>query len=127
MTSKIFKWLFSLITMVLIPYFAFAEGGAAGPSIGGIRIEFFLFGLTLVGVALFHHQTFWVALTGLTVIVLYKLIFVSGYPFAEHFFGSNSILDQLTHKDMRQGEWGIIINLLGLQLFPILLGACPYE
>ncbi len=117
MASKITKWLFTISALILIPYMAFASGGhAGGPSIGGIRIEFFLFGLTLVGVALFHHQTFYVALTGLTVIVLYKLIFVAGYPFFEHFLGTNSLVDQFLHKDMRQGEWGILINLLGLLL-----------
>ncbi len=116
MASKLLKWLFMISALILIPYFAFAEGGSAGPSIGGIRIEFFLFGLTLVGVALFHKQTFWVALSGLTAIVLYKLFVISGYPFAEHFFGSNSMIDQLADKNLRQGEWGIIINLLGLLL-----------
>jgi len=114
--AKISKWLFVILALTLIPYFAFAEGGANPSSIGGIRIEFFLFGLTLLGVAIFHHQTFWVALSGLTVIVLYKLIFVSGYPFAEHFLGSNPIVDQFLHKEMRQGEWGILLNLLGLLL-----------
>ena len=116
MASKLSKWLFTISALILIPYLAFAEGGASSPSIGGIRMEFFLFGLTLVGVALFHHQTFWVALTGLSVIVLYKLIFVSGYPFAEHFLGNNPIIEQFLHKEMRQGEWGIILNLLGLLL-----------
>jgi len=117
MASKITKWLFTISALILIPYMAFASGGhAGGLSIGGIRIEFFLFGLTLLGVALFHHQTFYVALTGLTVIVLYKLIFVAGYPFAEHFLGSNSIVDQLMDKHLRQGEWGILVNLLGLLL-----------
>lgn len=116
MGKNLLKWLFLLAAFIVIPYWAFAEGGSAGPSIGGIRIEFFLFGLTLVGVALFHHHTFWVSLTGLTVIVIYKLAFVSGYPFAEHFFGSNPIVDQFLNKEMRQGEWGILLNLLGLLL-----------
>lgn len=117
MASKVVKWLFTISALILIPYMAFASGGhTGGPSIGGIRIEFFLFALTLIGVALFHNQTFWVAITGLTAIVLYKLFFISGYPFAEHFLGSNSLVDQLIHKDMRQGEWGIIVNLLGLLL-----------
>ncbi|NVO08981.1 MAG: citrate transporter [Bacteroidales bacterium] len=116
MSSKLSKWIFIFFAFILIPYWAFAEGGASAPSIGGIRIEFFLFGLTLLGVALFHNQTFWVAITGITVIVLYKLFFISGYPFAEHFFGTNSIIDQFIHKDMRQGEWGILLNLLGLLL-----------
>lgn len=102
--------------LILIPCFAFAEGGITGASLRGIRIEFFLFGLTLLGVALFHKQTFWVALSGLTAIVLYKLIFITGYPFAEHFLGSNSLVDQFMDKSMRQGEWGILVNLFGLLL-----------
>ena len=116
MASKIIKYLFAAFTLILIPYLAFAEGNISAPSIGGIRIEFFLFGLTLIGVALFHHKTFWVALIGLTVIILYKLIFISGFPFGEHFLGSNSLVDQFLHKEMREGEWGILLNLLGLLL-----------
>lgn len=116
MITKFFKSLFAITALLLIPYLGFAVGGEAGPSIGGIRIEFFLFALTLIGVALFHHQTFWVALTGLAVLLLYKLVFVSGYPFAEHFLGTNSFIEQILHKEMRQGEWGILLNLLGLLL-----------
>src|SRR5688500_13090038 len=41
----------------------------------GIPVDFILFGLTLLGVALFHHHTLAVALTGLGAITLYKLIF----------------------------------------------------
>ncbi|HQI70407.1 MAG TPA: hypothetical protein PLT47_06620 [Bacteroidales bacterium] len=105
-----------LAMAIILPSWAFAGGGAATPSIGGIRIEFILFALTLVGVALFHKQTFWVAITGMSVIFLYKIIFISGYPFAEHFFGENSFIDQLKDPHMRQGEWGILLNLLGLLL-----------
>ncbi len=105
-----------LIGMLIIPVLANASTAIGGHSIGGIRIEFFLFGLSLLGVALFHKQTFWVAITGLTIIILYKLIFISDYPFAEHFLGSNSFVDQFIHKEMRQGEWGILLNLLGLLL-----------
>ena len=39
----------------------------------GIPVDFILFGLTLLGVALFHHHTLAVALTGLAAITLYKL------------------------------------------------------
>ncbi|HXI87456.1 MAG TPA: hypothetical protein VNH64_08355, partial [Parvularculaceae bacterium] len=52
-----------------------------GLSLFGIPAEFFLFGLTLLGVALFHHRTFTVAVTGLTAIVLYKLFF-TGFAIA---------------------------------------------
>jgi hypothetical protein len=44
-------------------------------SIAGIPLEFVLFALTLLGVALFHRQVLAVALTGLAAIVLYKLAF----------------------------------------------------
>ena len=41
----------------------------------GIPVDFILFALTLLGVALFHHHTLPVALTGLAAIIVYKLIF----------------------------------------------------
>jgi Na+/H+ antiporter NhaD/arsenite permease-like protein len=41
----------------------------------GIPVDFILFALTLIGVAVFHHKTLQVALSGLAAIVLYKLIF----------------------------------------------------
>jgi Na+/H+ antiporter NhaD/arsenite permease-like protein len=46
-----------------------------GIAVFGIPVEFILFGLTLLGVALFHHHTLAVALTGLASIVGYKLLF----------------------------------------------------
>jgi Na+/H+ antiporter NhaD/arsenite permease-like protein len=72
----------------------------------GIPIDFFLFGLTLLGVAIFHHHTLKVAVFGLVVIVLYKLFFgdFSGTP------GINGFLKLLGH------EWIIMTNLLGLLL-----------
>jgi Na+/H+ antiporter NhaD/arsenite permease-like protein len=46
----------------------------------GIPAEFILFGLTLAGVAVFHHKTLQVALAGLASVVLYKLAF-TGFKF----------------------------------------------
>ncbi len=43
-----------------------------------IPLEFVIFGLTLAGVAVFHHQTLLVALAGLATTLIYKLI-VSGF------------------------------------------------
>jgi Na+/H+ antiporter NhaD/arsenite permease-like protein len=103
-----------LIGLLIMPFATFASGGSDVPALGSIRIEFILFGLTLLGVALFHNQTFWVAIIGLSSILLFKLIFDPSYAFAEHFFGSNSFMDQLISKENRQGEWGILLNLLGL-------------
>ena len=48
---------------------------AAGPAVFGVPVDFVLFALTLLGVALFHNATLYVALTGATVISLYKILF----------------------------------------------------
>jgi hypothetical protein len=42
-------------------------------SIAGIPIEFIFFALTLLGVALLHGHTLYVALAGMVVIALYKV------------------------------------------------------
>jgi len=52
-----------------------AAGAATPVYVFGIPVDFILFALTLIGVAIFHHKTLQVALTGLAAIVLYKLIF----------------------------------------------------
>ena len=72
----------------------------------GIPLEFFLFGATLLGVALFHHHTLKVAVVGLVVITVYKLLFgnFAGVP------GVDGLLALLKH------EWITIVNLLGLLL-----------
>ncbi|MFN8259086.1 MAG: SLC13 family permease [Bacteroidales bacterium] len=111
---KITRWVLVFL-FFLLPFSMLASGGE-NHSISGVRIEFILFGLTLISVALFHKHTFWVAIIGLTTIVFYKLIFISGYPFYEHFFGTISLKEQLIHKELRQGEWGILLNLFGLLL-----------
>lgn len=67
----------------------------------GIPIDFILFALTLLGVAVFHHQTLRVALTGLAAIVLYKLAF-TGFKFGQGFAGL------ALHM---QHEWVILANL----------------
>ncbi len=43
---------------------------AEGPTLFGAPVDFVLFGLTLLGVAIFHHHTLRVALTGLVTISL---------------------------------------------------------
>jgi Na+/H+ antiporter NhaD/arsenite permease-like protein len=75
-------------------------------SIAGIPVDFILFALTLLGVALFHHHTLYVALTGLVVIALYKMAFgdFAGTP------GAHGLMNLLAH------EWVTLANLLGLLL-----------
>ncbi len=101
--------------MLLAPLSVFGAGNDP-VMIGPVRIEFIFFGLILLGVALFHNQTFRVAVIGLTVLVIFKLLFDPGFHLFEHFFGTTSFGEQLMDKDLRQGEWGIILNLLGLLL-----------
>src|SRR5947207_9033803 len=48
------------------------------PAVLGIPIDFVLFGLTLLGVAVFHHHTLRIALMGLATIAIYKIVFWFG-------------------------------------------------
>ncbi|MES2621268.1 MAG: citrate transporter, partial [Bacteroidota bacterium] len=63
----------------------------------GIDFEFFLFAITLIGVAVFHHKTLQVALAGLATVALYKF-----------FFTDFQMLHHLQH------EASDLINLFGL-------------
>jgi len=72
----------------------------------GVPVDFVLFALTLAGVALFHHHTLYVALTGLAVITLYKLGF-TGFRTGP---GLGGLARHMAH------EWVILANLLGLLL-----------
>ena len=67
----------------------------------GIPVDFILFALTLLGVALFHHKTLQVALTGLAAIVVYKLVF-TGF---KHGAGLAGLGHHMAH------EWVTLANL----------------
>jgi len=109
------KKLIMVLLILLFPATLFASG-ETGPAIGPVRLEFVIFGFVLLGVALFHKHTFRVALTGVTVLLIFKFLFVHGFNLTEHLFGTTPFGEQLIHKSLRQGEWGILINLLGLLL-----------
>lgn len=79
-------------------------------SLFGVPAEFILFGATLLGVALFHHHTFTVALTGLIVIVAYKLLFST---FAGH-VGIPGLVEHLDHHWVETANLGLL--LLGFAL-----------
>jgi len=85
------------------------------PQLWGIPLEFLFFAATLLGVALFHHHTLAVALSGLASISLYKIAFsnfriqdADGVYHSHH--GLAGWLHQAAH------EWVILANLLGLLL-----------
>ena len=113
--TRYFKILLILVSVIILPVVAYASGPASqSPAVLGIRVEFILFALTLLGVALFFRHTLKVALIGLACILVFKYSFSEGFSLLTHLFGQNSILEQITHKDMRQGEWTILFNLFGL-------------
>ena len=96
---------------VALPGVLFANPAAAASTTGvysaqpvylfGIPVDFILFGLTLLAVAVFHHKTLEVALTGLVAVTLYKLLF-TGFRQGE---GLTGLMLQLHH------EWVILANL----------------
>jgi Na+/H+ antiporter NhaD/arsenite permease-like protein len=69
--------------------------------LAGVPVDFILFGLTLLGVALFHNNTLQVALVGLAAITLYKLGF-TGFKFGS---GLPGLAGHMQH------EWVILANL----------------
>jgi Na+/H+ antiporter NhaD/arsenite permease-like protein len=98
----------ALMTGLLLPLSAWAASGTLPepPAIAHIPIDFILFAITLLCVAVFHHHTLKVALIGLAVITGFKLLFS---PFAEG-AGLPGLIAHLGH------EWVLLTNLLGLLL-----------
>ena len=66
-----------------------------------VPVDFILFGLTLIGVAVFHHHTLYVALSGLAAITLYKVVF-TGFKFGT---GLAGLAGHMAH------EWVVLANL----------------
>ncbi|WP_108521304.1 citrate transporter [Bradyrhizobium algeriense] len=76
----------------------------------GIPVDFILFALTLLGVALFHHHTLPVALTGLSAIVVYKLIF-TGFKYGT---GIGGLGHHMAHEWVTLGN--LFLLLMGFAL-----------
>jgi Na+/H+ antiporter NhaD/arsenite permease-like protein len=70
----------------------------------GIPLDFILFGLTLLGVAVLHRHTLEVALIGLATITIYKIAFTG-------FKTGPGVMGFVSHVGH---EWVILANLLGL-------------
>jgi Na+/H+ antiporter NhaD/arsenite permease-like protein len=69
--------------------------------LGPVPVDFILFAAILAGIAFFHHQTFRVAVGGLVVITLYKLLF-TGFNQGP---GLGGLVGHLEH------EWVMVANL----------------
>lgn len=89
---------------LLLSAFSGFAVAAESPALFGIPFDFILFGMTLLGVALFHKYTLQVALTGLIIIALYKVGF-TGFKTGD---GVGGLIEHLLH------EWVIIVNLFCL-------------
>jgi Na+/H+ antiporter NhaD/arsenite permease-like protein len=95
----------SLLASLLAPTAMAADAPfEAVPTLAGIPIGFILFGLTLLGVALFHKHTFYVAIAGVVTISAYKIIF-TGFKTGP---GIAGFVAHLGH------EWVTLANLFGL-------------
>jgi len=90
------------VFIIICVFLAVWLGGTTGgePRVPGIRAEFYIFAITLIGVALFHHHTLQVALTGLVSLIALKFFFVHDFSLLEHLHGERQVL----------------LNLLGLLL-----------
>ena len=102
---------FAVVVLAIASLRSMTASAAVGalpepPAIAGIPIDFILFALALIGVAIFHHHTLKVAVIGLAVITVFKLLFS---PFAEG-AGMTGFLEHLSH------EWVLLTNLFGLLL-----------
>lgn len=81
------------------------QGGpaaAAAPTLLGAPVEFYLFGLVLLGVAIFHKRALLVSVTGLAVILTYEALF-SGFPTG---IGGAALANHIAH------EWVVVANLI---------------
>ena len=76
----------------------------------GIPVDFILFALTLLGVALFHHKTLQVALAGLAAIIAYKLVF-TGF---KHGAGLPGLGHHMAHEWVTLGN--LFLLLMGFAL-----------
>jgi Na+/H+ antiporter NhaD/arsenite permease-like protein len=112
----ILRFLLILTLLMLLPVTLHAAPLFSQQALFGIRYEFIVFALVLVGVALFSKKSMQIAVAGLLVIVSIKLFFIPEFSFLEHFFGTA----------ISKGEWKSLLNLAGL-LFGFAILARHFE
>ena len=91
------RYIGAFCALVLLATPAAAAGVTSAPEpimVAGIPVDFILFALTLLGVALFHHHTLPVALTGLAAVTLYKLAF-TGFKYGS---GVPGLVEHMAHE-----------------------------
>ncbi len=100
------RTLSSLALTVIVtaaPSLAFAAApGVSAPTVLGAPVEFYLFGLTLVGIGFLHKHALLVSLAGLAAVLVYQGL-VSGFPTG---FGVAALAAHAHH------EWVVLSNIL---------------
>ncbi|CAN5446851.1 sodium:proton antiporter NhaD [soil metagenome] len=100
------RTLSSLALTVIVtaaPSLVFAAApGVSAPALRGAPVEFYLFGLTLVGIGFLHKHALWVSLAGLAAVLVYQGL-VSGFPTG---FGVAALAAHAHH------EWVVLSNIL---------------
>ena len=94
----------SALPALLLGLLAFPAQAGELITVAGIPLDFVLFALTLLGVALFHNHTLYVGLSGMVTITLYKLLF-TGFKTGD---GMAGLIGHLGH------EWVVLANLFCL-------------
>jgi len=94
----------SCLTVFVLSAVALPASAGELVMVAGIPLDFILFALTLIGVALFHNYTLYVGLTGLATITLYKLLFTG-------FKAGDGVAGLVGHF---QHEWVVLANLFCL-------------
>ncbi|HEU4395505.1 MAG TPA: citrate transporter, partial [Planctomycetota bacterium] len=91
----------------------FGESGPKGFALfgGAVPFEFVLFVLTLLGVALFHHHTLFVALGGLAAVTTYKVLVLTDFHLGHHLWHEWQVVWDPEHSKFKVGA---ATNLLGL-------------
>jgi Na+/H+ antiporter NhaD/arsenite permease-like protein len=108
--------LIRLLWVLTLALPAVAWGAEPSPHIGPIAVEFILFLLVLLGVALFHHYTLPIAVGGAVVISIYKILFAP-------FHAGAGVAGWLAHL----GHESVILSNLLLLLVGFALLASHFE
>ena len=104
------------LLLTLLPGIAMATACHGMPTLGGVRLEFILSALPLLGDALFHPYTMWIALGGLATVLISKYLFLTDFSMLHHLLGGAG----------QEGEWRVLLNLIGL-LFGFAILAKHFE
>lgn len=96
-----------ILLLLIMPFISIplmAMDASNIPYIVGLRPEFILFAITLTCVAIFHRRTMQVAIIGIAAVLLFKYIFDPEFSLIHHLAGGSG----------EEGEWRILLNLIGL-------------